>query len=202
MYSLIFTRSAFSCPCCSPAPAHSLALLLLVTGIMTAVLHMQHRRARARLYLAHCPGSIASTVALTGRSGFGHLLVPYETDASLKAKLAPLRFRLDERTGAVLADSDDSYAPAQRSREKPPASPLAKAHFEQQAEDAQSRLLGTDWTSMSDASTAASNHGGSVLLSPTSGGEVNMGRVDHPVALRAGLGSRSASLLVDRAYAD
>jgi hypothetical protein len=115
---------------------------------------------------------LASTVALTARSGFGELLVPYETDETLKEKLDPLRFRLDDRTGAVLADTDDAYAPGKRGsravlpgikalaspKQFLPTSPLAKAHFEQEQE-VQMRLLGPD-------GSAASISGHTDVMSP------------------------------------
>jgi hypothetical protein len=58
------------------------------------------------LLLAAPPGSLASAIALTSRSGFGVRLVPYDDELALKEKLNDLRFRLDERTGAILADSE------------------------------------------------------------------------------------------------
>ncbi|KIM44270.1 hypothetical protein M413DRAFT_443289 [Hebeloma cylindrosporum] len=85
-------------------PAHLLALLLVMTGIIGVFLHIIHRRARKRLLLAAPPGSIASVVALTARSGFGELLLPYDDEITLEKKLDGLRFRLDRRTGAILAD--------------------------------------------------------------------------------------------------
>jgi hypothetical protein len=160
---------------------------------MSIWLHVQHRRARANLSLTHTPGSIASTVALTGRSGFGDLLVPYETDASLAAKLGPLRFRLDERTGAILADSDDAYAPGKRGSRVPigklPASPLAKMHFQRQADDLQMRLLGpeADPTSPAPTSTLVDRSSKVSFAHGTRGGP-NSDK-DHPPALRAGAGA-------------
>jgi len=71
---------------------------------MGIFLHVIHRRARKRLLLAAPPGSIASVVALTSRSGFGELLLPYDDEPTLEKKLEGLRFRLDRRTGAILAE--------------------------------------------------------------------------------------------------
>ncbi len=71
---------------------------------MTLVLHYLHFRQRRDIYLAHCPGSIASAVALTAHSGFGELLVPYDDEAAISRALAPFRFRLDSRTGAIVVD--------------------------------------------------------------------------------------------------
>lgn len=85
-------------------PAHLLALILVTTGIIGVFLHIIHRRSRKCLLLATPPGSIASVVALTSRSGFGELLLPYDDELTLEKKLNGLRFRLDRRTGAILAD--------------------------------------------------------------------------------------------------
>jgi uncharacterized membrane protein len=150
--------------------AHVLAALLAITSIMTTILHVKHRRARKNLFLTHCPGSIASTVAMTGRSGFGEILVPYDTQETIKEKLGPLRFRLDARTGAILADSDDAYEPrnGKRGSKAPlpsstvsgvePKSPLAKAHFAQE-EEMQMRLLGPQDVER-NPSTGSSTYGG------------------------------------------
>ena len=75
-----------------------------MTGIIGIFLHIIHRRARKRLLIATPPGSIASVVALTSRSGFGELLLPYDDKPTLEKKLDGLRFRLDQRTGAILAE--------------------------------------------------------------------------------------------------
>jgi hypothetical protein len=116
-----------------------------VTGFSGLVLHLQHRRARRHLFLAHTPGSLASTVALTGRSGFGELLVPYETDKSLTAKLRGLRFRLDERTGAVLADGDVGYDEDEDVDEDGAGKAGAAGSEEDgKADDVQMRLLSPD----------------------------------------------------------
>lgn len=56
--------------------------------------------------LAAPPGSIAAVVSLTSRSGFGDLLLPYDDEKTLERKLGGLRFRLDKRTGAIVADDD------------------------------------------------------------------------------------------------
>ena len=68
-----------------------------------------HFRQRRDVYLAHVPGSLASTVALTAHSGFGELLLPYDNQEALARALQPLRFRLDRRTGAIVVD-DSSFA--------------------------------------------------------------------------------------------
>lgn len=65
-----------------------------------------HRHTRRNLWLTSPPGSIAAIVSLTSRSGFGELLVPYDDVKSMKEKLSGLRFRLDRRTGAILADDN------------------------------------------------------------------------------------------------
>jgi hypothetical protein len=76
---------------------------MAVVGI---IINFLHQRSRRELWLAAPPGSIAAIVSLTSRSGFGDLLVPYDDERSMKRKLAGLKFRLDGRTGAILADDD------------------------------------------------------------------------------------------------
>jgi len=68
---------------------------------------------RRKLLLTSAPGSIAATVALTSRSGFGELLHPYDDEGTITRKLSGLRFYLDQRTGAILADDaeDDNDVP-------------------------------------------------------------------------------------------
>ena len=63
-----------------------------------------HFRQRRDIDIPHPPGSIASAVALTSHSGFGELLAPYDNEAALSRALAPLRFCLDRRTGAIVVD--------------------------------------------------------------------------------------------------
>jgi hypothetical protein len=41
---------------------------------------------------------------LTARSGFGDLLLPYDNTKELDKKLQGIKFRLDKRTGAIVAD--------------------------------------------------------------------------------------------------
>lgn len=71
---------------------------------MTFVTHLIHFRQRKDIVLTHPPGSIASSVALTSHSGFGDLLAPYDNEAAFSRALAPLRFCLDRRTGAIIVD--------------------------------------------------------------------------------------------------
>ena len=78
--------------------------MLILTGLIGLPLMVRHRGQRQRLLLATPPGSIGSIVALTGRSGFGELLLPYDDALTLERKLDGLRFRLDARTGAIVAD--------------------------------------------------------------------------------------------------
>jgi hypothetical protein len=108
---------------CSPFPAHILAFFLFATGFLGVFLQLINRRQRRNLFLAAAPGSLAAAVALTSRSGFGDLLLPcvaslsplfqlyahngdhrYDDDLTIEKKLDGLRFRLDKRTGAVIAD--------------------------------------------------------------------------------------------------
>lgn len=79
-------------------------MVLLVIGITGLAVHLIHSRVRRLLHLTAPPGSIAGIVSLTSRSGFGELLLPYDTEASMKKKLKELRFTLDPRTGAIVAD--------------------------------------------------------------------------------------------------
>ncbi|KAJ7186789.1 hypothetical protein C8R46DRAFT_1058039 [Mycena filopes] len=87
-----------------PFPAHILAFMLGASGFLGVFLHLINRRQRRNLFLAAPPGSIAAAVALTSRSGFGELLLPYDSIETIEKKLEGLRFRLDKRTGAILAD--------------------------------------------------------------------------------------------------
>ncbi len=45
---------------------------------------------------------------MTSHSGFGQLLVPYDSEKNIEDKLKGLRFRLDKRTGAIVAEDDDT----------------------------------------------------------------------------------------------
>ncbi|KAJ7207916.1 hypothetical protein GGX14DRAFT_454812 [Mycena pura] len=92
----------------SPLPGHALAFLLFASGFLGVFLHLISRRQRRALYLTAPPGTAAAALALTARSGFGELLLPYDDFATLEKKLDGLRFRLDKRTGAILADAYDS----------------------------------------------------------------------------------------------
>ncbi|KAI9459252.1 hypothetical protein BJY52DRAFT_1267275 [Lactarius psammicola] len=87
-----------------PVAAHALAMICLLTAAIVVCLHFWHFRQRRDIYLAHPPGSIGSAVALTSHSGFGELLMPYDNALTFSRALAPLRFRLDRRTGAIVVD--------------------------------------------------------------------------------------------------
>lgn len=87
-----------------PFPAHFLAALLILTGIVGIYLHAVNRRQTKNIHLAVLPGTIGGTVALTSRSGWGDLLTPYDDVIVLEQKLDDLRFTLDKRTGAIIAD--------------------------------------------------------------------------------------------------
>lgn len=87
-----------------PFPGHSLAFLLFATGFLGLFLQLINRRQRRNLFMAAEPGTIAGALALTARSGFGDLLLPYDSREVMEKKLEGLRFRLDKRTGAILAD--------------------------------------------------------------------------------------------------
>ncbi|KAF8131280.1 hypothetical protein K438DRAFT_1999034 [Mycena galopus ATCC 62051] len=87
-----------------PFPAHILSFLLFASGFVGVFLQLINRRQRRNLFLAAPPGSVATALALTSRSGFGDLLLPYDDVLTIEKKLDGLRFRLDKRTGAILAD--------------------------------------------------------------------------------------------------
>ncbi|KAF7366283.1 hypothetical protein MSAN_00884500 [Mycena sanguinolenta] len=87
-----------------PFPAHILALLMIISGILGLALQLIGRWQRRNIFLAAPPGSIAAALALTSRSGFGELLLPRDDIAMIEKKLDKLRFRLDKRSGAIVAD--------------------------------------------------------------------------------------------------
>ncbi|KAI0300667.1 hypothetical protein B0F90DRAFT_1629338 [Multifurca ochricompacta] len=87
-----------------PLAAHLLAVLCMLAAAIVFGLHFWHFRERRDIYLAHPPGSIGSAVALTSHSGFGDLLMPYDNVATFSRALAPFRFSLDRRTGAIVVD--------------------------------------------------------------------------------------------------
>ncbi|KIK76950.1 hypothetical protein PAXRUDRAFT_17829 [Paxillus rubicundulus Ve08.2h10] len=87
-------------------PAHLLSVLLIVIGLLGLVVHFIHKRTRRNLWLTSPPGSIAAIVSLTSRSGFGELLLPYDDERRMKNNLAGLKFCLDRRTGAIVAEED------------------------------------------------------------------------------------------------
>jgi hypothetical protein len=93
-----------------PLPTHLLASLCMLVAGVTLRLHWLHVRQRRDIYLTHMPGSIGSAVALTSHSGLVQLLKPYDDRAAYSRALAPLRFRLDRRTGGIVVD--DSMTPA------------------------------------------------------------------------------------------
>jgi hypothetical protein len=89
-----------------PLPAHLLSALFICVGITSLIVHILHKRSRRNLWLTSPPGSIAAIVSLTSRSGFGDLLLPYDDVSRMKSNLAGLKFRLDKRTGAIVAEED------------------------------------------------------------------------------------------------
>ena len=78
--------------------------MLLLIGIVGLAIHFVHRSRRQQILLAVQIGTIAGAVSLTARSGFGDLLLPYDTIELMDKKLEGLRFTLDRRTGAIIAD--------------------------------------------------------------------------------------------------
>ncbi|KAF7328967.1 Tubulin beta chain [Mycena venus] len=126
--TFLVPRLWIECAFFSPFPAHILAFFLFASGFLGVFLHLINRRQRRNLFLAAPHGSIAAAVALTSRSGFGDLFVTvrhlnslfhrmnpnagdhrYDDLATIEKKLDGLRFRLDKRTGAIIADD---YEPA------------------------------------------------------------------------------------------
>ncbi|KAL4065570.1 hypothetical protein V8B97DRAFT_1150922 [Scleroderma yunnanense] len=87
-------------------PAHLLSGLLILIGLTGFIVHFLHAKARRKLWLTSPPGSIASIVAMTSRSGFGELLLPYDDEERMRTNLTGLKFRLDPRTGAIVAEED------------------------------------------------------------------------------------------------
>lgn len=88
----------------SPLAGHALAFVLFLVGLTGLFIHLLSRRARRQVWLTSPPGSIAAIVSLTSRSGFGELLLPYDDEKTIEKKLSEFRFRLDRRTGAILAE--------------------------------------------------------------------------------------------------
>ncbi|KAI0274072.1 hypothetical protein BGY98DRAFT_921139 [Russula aff. rugulosa BPL654] len=101
-----------------PITAHFLSALCVGISSVVLVLHFMHFKQRRDVYLAHPPGTIASSLALTAHSGFGELLLPYDNQAALAHALQSFRFCLDRRTGAIILD-ETSFAFAG----EPPAQP-------------------------------------------------------------------------------
>lgn len=68
------------------------------------MIQILHQRERRKVFIVNPPGSIGVIASLTARSGFGELLFPHDNEATLHRKLRGLTFRLDKRTGAIVAD--------------------------------------------------------------------------------------------------
>ncbi|KAJ7679767.1 hypothetical protein B0H17DRAFT_1206412 [Mycena rosella] len=94
------------------------SILLGVSGFFGLFLQLIHRHQRRNVVLGAPPGTIAAAVALTARSGFGHLLAPYDNLATIKKKLGGLRFRMDKRTGMILTDGYDTIGHSASFREQ------------------------------------------------------------------------------------
>lgn len=90
-------------------PAHLLSSLVILIGITGLIVHTLHARSRRKLWLTSPPGSIAAIVSLTSRSGFGELLLPYDNESRMRSRLIGLKFRLDQRTGAIVAEEDSGF---------------------------------------------------------------------------------------------
>jgi hypothetical protein len=78
--------------------------VLFLIGTVGLAIHFVHRSLRQEITLAVQIGTVAGAVSLTARSGFGELLLPYDTIEMMDKKLEGLRFTLDRRTGAIIAD--------------------------------------------------------------------------------------------------
>ncbi|KAI0344122.1 hypothetical protein BDW22DRAFT_1372815 [Trametopsis cervina] len=102
---------------------HALASALIIVGLTGLAIHIAHRQVRARLHLTAHPGTIASVVALTAHSGFGELLYPFDTKRDIRRKLRDMRFSLDPRTGAIVADVLDGEGREHRLEERPRGGP-------------------------------------------------------------------------------
>ncbi|EKM82087.1 hypothetical protein AGABI1DRAFT_55238 [Agaricus bisporus var. burnettii JB137-S8] len=94
-----------------PLPSRILSICLVLVGLSGLIVHIINYRQRRRLLLTTPPGTIASITALTVRSGFGNLLLPYDNTKELDKKLKGIRFRLDKRTGAIVADEVEEGIP-------------------------------------------------------------------------------------------
>ena len=94
----------------SPLACSLLSAALIIVGLIGLVLHAFHLRIRREsgLYLTTEPGTIATSIALTSHSGFGQLLYPYDDRDTMEKKLQGFRFSLDKRSGAIVADEDES----------------------------------------------------------------------------------------------
>lgn len=94
----------------SPLACSLLSAAFIIVGLTGLVLHFFHLRIRRRsgLYLTTEPGSIATSIALTSHSGFGQLLYPYDDRDMMEKKLQGFRFSLDKRSGAIVADEDET----------------------------------------------------------------------------------------------
>ncbi|KAI6127127.1 hypothetical protein F5141DRAFT_1085716 [Pisolithus sp. B1] len=90
-------------------PAHLLSSLMILIGITGLIVHALHARSRRKLWLTSPPGSIASIVSLTSRSGFGELLLPYDDESRMRSRLSGFKFRLDQRTGAIVAEEGSGF---------------------------------------------------------------------------------------------
>lgn len=88
-------------------PTHLISSLLFVIGIFGLVVHFLHSRARRGLWLTSPPGSIAAIISLTWRSGFGERLLPYDNKERMEDRLSDLTFRLDDYTGAIVAEENN-----------------------------------------------------------------------------------------------
>ncbi|KAH9980405.1 hypothetical protein BJV74DRAFT_857216 [Russula compacta] len=105
-FSFRASHSHLLTPCMSrPLPAHILAMTCISVAAVVFGLHFIHFRRRRDIYIPHYPGTIGSVVALTSHSGFGELLMPHDDQEGLSRALAPLRFCLDRRTGAIVVDN-------------------------------------------------------------------------------------------------
>ncbi|TFK18109.1 hypothetical protein FA15DRAFT_675549 [Coprinopsis marcescibilis] len=87
-----------------PLPAHTLAAILLLTGIAGTILHLLNRRQRLKIPMSAQPGTIAATVALTSRSQWGQILSAQDDILTMEKKLEGMKFGMDQETGAIIAE--------------------------------------------------------------------------------------------------
>ena len=90
----------------SAPPVHSLVALLILTILLTAVIHIHHYRLRRKLFLSTAPGTIGSAVSLTSQARFGALLNATDSRHDMSRKLKGLRFGNDPNTWQIIVEGE------------------------------------------------------------------------------------------------